>query len=130
MTISTDRKPSSPQLKKLFDQESWSKDRSLASIEALLASLTNFVAAYDGDELIGFGRAISDGHYRALIDDVIVDARYQGQGIGIKLMEALESQLSDIDEVFLNTSDGLEKFYGPFGYKKFDGLTMFKQRNA
>ena len=123
-----DRKPSAIGLKNLFDQEGWSKGRSLDSIEALLNTLHNFVAVFDGDDLVGFGRAVSDGQYRALIDDVIVDSKHRGRGIGKEIMRSMEYQLKNIDEVFLNTSTELKEFYGAFGYRKFDGLTMFKQK--
>jgi len=40
------------------------------------------VSAYDGDRLVGFGRAISDGMLHALIAEMIILPGYQGRGIG------------------------------------------------
>ena len=38
------------------------------------------LCAWDGDQLIGFGRVLTDFMYRATIWDVIVDKAYQKQG--------------------------------------------------
>lgn len=39
-------------------------------------------SAYVDKELVGFGRAISDGQYQSAIYDVVVLPRYQGKGVG------------------------------------------------
>ena len=38
-------------------------------------------------KLIGFGRAITEGVYRALIDDIIIDAAYRKKGLGRVIIE-------------------------------------------
>jgi hypothetical protein len=39
------------------------------------------VFVYDGEKLIGFGRAISNDAYQAAVYDMAVSPEYQGQGI-------------------------------------------------
>jgi predicted N-acetyltransferase YhbS len=74
--------------------------------------------------VVGFGRAISDGAFRALVDDVVVDASHRGQGLGFEIVKRLLTQLHDVDEVFLNTGPHLERYYGQFGFERFRGVAM------
>ena len=50
-------------------------------------------SAYLNEEIIGFGRAISDGQYQSVIYDVVVLPDYQNQGIGKLIMESLIEKL-------------------------------------
>ncbi len=45
------------------------------------------VFVYHADQLIGFGRAISDGVYQAAIYDCAVLPEFQGKGIGTTIMK-------------------------------------------
>ena len=47
------------------------------------------VFVFHNDELIGFGRAISDGAYQAAIYDVAVIPKYQGKNIGSKIVSSI-----------------------------------------
>ncbi|MBD3243905.1 MAG: GNAT family N-acetyltransferase [Chitinivibrionales bacterium] len=123
-TTSTDTKPSSAELSRLFSQTGWAAGRQGGDIEIMLANTQVFVAVRKAGTLVGFGRALSDGVYRALVDDIVVDESCRGQGLGAHIMESLMRQLSGIEEVFLNTGPNLEHFYARFGFAGFGGLTM------
>jgi ribosomal protein S18 acetylase RimI-like enzyme len=47
------------------------------------------VAAFDGEALVGFARAISDGAFNAYVSTVAVAPAYQRQGIGRELVKRL-----------------------------------------
>ena len=119
--------PSAQELKNLFAQTTWASKRENEDIRKLLQNLTVFVTIRENSRLIGFGRAIFDGVYRALLDDIIVDSAYQKRGLGKLIVETLLEQLNGIDSVFLNTSDDLVEFYKKFGFQEFSGLTMIKK---
>ncbi len=123
-TITTEQLPNASELRDLFLQTTWAKDRSIDGIELLLQNTTTYVVIRDNDQLIGFGRAISDGVYRALLDDIIVDAAYRKQGIGQLIVENLLHQLKGVEQVFLNTKPDLESYYKALGFSKIKGLTM------
>ncbi|BFP41700.1 hypothetical protein FGF1_25450 [Flavobacteriaceae bacterium GF1] len=126
-TISITEVPSEKELQKLFAQTTWAAKRKNLEIKRMLEHLTVFVTIRENSELIGFGRAISDGVYRALIDDIVVDDSYQKLGLGKVIVENLLKQLAGVEGIFLNTKPDLEGFYKKFGFKKVEGtITMEK----
>ncbi len=70
-----------------------------------------------GGQLIGFGRAISDGAYQAALYDIAIVPQYQGYGLGKLVMEELLGKLPGI-QVILYANPGKEKFYKKFGFRK------------
>lgn len=123
-TIATDRLPKPEEVQALCAQTTWAAERDLESIRSLLATNPVRVTVYLGDQLVGFGRAVSDGVYRALLDDIIVDSAHRGNGLGKAIVDRLVEQLEDVEELYLNTGPDLEGFYAKSGFKKNDGLTM------
>ena len=49
------------------------------------------VFVYDGDQLVAFGRAISDDAYQAAVYDLAVAPEYQRQGIGVAILCFIET---------------------------------------
>lgn len=88
------------------------------------------VFVYHADQLIGFGRAISDGAYQAAVYDCAVLPEFQGQGIGTKIMNAILSRLAQCN-VILYASPGKEGFYQKHGFRKMKtGMAHFKKSVA
>jgi len=75
------------------------------------------VFAFDGEKLVGTGRALSDGVWRAAIYDVAILPEYQNKGIGGKIVEYLV-QNSGVDVIMLYANPGKEPFYKKFGFRK------------
>lgn len=75
------------------------------------------VGAWDGERLIGFARAVTDGHFRAYIEDVIVHPDYQRQHIGQELMAHLLTSLTHIDVISLFCQSELRPFYEQLGFQ-------------
>ena len=76
------------------------------------------MSAYDNDDLVGFGRVISDGVLYALICDLIVKPSYQGQGIGSTLLNRLiaRCRAQQIRVIWLFSAKGKSSFYKNFGF--------------
>ena len=76
-----------------------------------------------GDRAIGVVRLLWDGGYIAFLSDLIVDSKYQGQGIGKTLVESCIIKLKkDMKpgykvKLTLNSAKGKESFYEKFGFK-------------
>ena len=66
-------------------------------------------------ELIGFGRAISDGVYQATIYDCAVLPEFHGKGGGTTIMKNILSRISHCN-VILYATPGKEGFYQTLGF--------------
>lgn len=76
------------------------------------------LGAWQGDRLVGFARVLTDGLYRALIDDVIVDASLRGQNLGSRMMQRLAERLAGVEEIFLRCEPDMAPFYERLGYQR------------
>ena len=80
--------------------------------------------ARDENKAIGVVRLLWDGGYIAFLSDVIVDPKYQGQGIGKKLVESIiERVKADMKpgykvKICLLAAKGKEPFYEKFGFSE------------
>lgn len=75
------------------------------------------VFVYDGPVLVGAGRALSDGVWRAAIYDVAVLPQYQGRGIGSMIMKHLIGS-AKVDVIMMYAAPGKSEFYERFGFRK------------
>lgn len=123
-TTSTHVLPSVSELARLFAQAHWAKQRSHDEIARLLENTKTFVVVREGASVVGFGRALTDGVFRALLDDIIVDQTHRGQGLGHVIVDTLMEQVATVEEVLLHTDHHLERFYGKHGFKEYAGLAM------
>jgi ribosomal protein S18 acetylase RimI-like enzyme len=71
--------------------------------------------AWHEGELIGAGRAITDGIAYAAIFDVVLLPEYQGKGIGRQMMTFL-AERSKAGNIILHSVPGKEEFYRKLGY--------------
>ena len=102
---SFDRQIELEQLQGLLRQTGWANQRSIEGIQEMLQGTPLTLGAWEGDRLVGFARVITDGIYRALIDDVVVEESKRGTGIGSKLMRQLIERLTEVEEVFLHCGE-------------------------
>lgn len=114
------------QLNELFQVAAfWAKDRSLEDLGIALANSKPVISVWDGEKLIGFARATSDGVYRATIWDVIIHPDYRGAGLGRKLVESVlsHSQMNRVERVYLMTTHQ-QSFYERIGFECNSSTTM------
>ncbi|NJL47643.1 MAG: GNAT family N-acetyltransferase [Leptolyngbyaceae cyanobacterium SM2_5_2] len=103
----------------------WAQDRSAEDMATAIAHSYPVVTAWDGDLMIGFTRATSDGVFRATIWDVVIDPNYQGSGLGRKMVETLVSHphMSRVERVYLMTTYQ-QGFYQRIGFEENPSTTM------
>ena len=71
------------QIQKLFNNYAfWAKKRNRKYIRKMLANSSIVITIWKKKKLIAFGRALSDGVYRAVLWDVVVAEEFQKKGIG------------------------------------------------
>ena len=114
------------QLQHLFAKTAfWARSRTMEDLKIAVTNSNPVVTIWDGDRLIGFARATSDGIYRAAIWDVIVDPDYQGMGLGRKLVQTVLSHplVSKVERVYLTTTHQ-QSFYERIGFERNETTTM------
>jgi ribosomal protein S18 acetylase RimI-like enzyme len=86
-----------------------------ATLAAQLAGSRWLAHAHDGNRLVGFARAISDGVTTAYVSNVMVDPAYRRLGIGRRLLAALTAGRDGVKFV-LHTRTGSRSFYSAIGF--------------
>ncbi|MDD3282417.1 MAG: GNAT family N-acetyltransferase [Candidatus Cloacimonetes bacterium] len=86
-----------------------------------------FVIAKRKEEIIGMGRAISDGFSDAYIQDVTVWENERGKGIGKGIIKELIRFLEahEIQWIGLISEPGYEDFYSKLGFGQMKSYTPF-----
>lgn len=83
------------------------------------------IFVFDQNELIGFGRMLSDGVRQSALYDIAVHPAYQGRNIGKEIVSRLISTTPECN-VILYASPGKEDFYRRLGFKKMKtGMALF-----
>jgi len=100
----------------LFTSVGWDF-RDPDELEAAFERSTFKAFAFEGDELIGFGRTIDDGRFYATIVDVIVSPAHQGRGVGRAIVQDLQSRLKGFIVVTLTAAKDVAPFYTKLGWR-------------
>ena len=88
------------------------------------------IFVFDGDRMIGFGRALSDDAYQAVLYDIAVIPDYQGKGVGKFIFEHILAKLGQCN-VILYASPGKEAFYSKLGMSRMKtGMALFTNAGA
>ncbi|MBE9045697.1 GNAT family N-acetyltransferase [Pleurocapsales cyanobacterium LEGE 10410] len=114
------------QLQELLESTAfWAKERRLEELEIAIANSDPVVSVWDGEKMIGFARAISDGIYRATIWDVVIHPDYQGVGLGQKLVKTVlnHPRMNRVERVYLMTTHQ-QHFYEQLGFQHNSSSTM------
>lgn len=112
----SDRKIKASDVIRLYNDAGWWDDRLEEDIEAMLNKELS-VGAWEDATLIGFARAVSDGKFRAYIEDVVIHSSYRKEGIGEKLVSKLLVELSHIAIISLFCEEHLIPFYEKNNFK-------------
>jgi GNAT superfamily N-acetyltransferase len=110
----------------LTGQAYWARSRSPEAVRQSIEHSLCF-GAYEGAELVGFARVVTDYAVIAWLLDVLVVETHRGQGLGKALVEAAlgHPDLQNVRRWMLGTRDahGLYRQYG-FGELADPGLFM------
>lgn len=116
-------------LQRLLDQHAfWAQGRSRRDLRRMLRGSTAVVSLWRGKRLVGFGRASSDGVFRAVLWDVVIPEDLQGQGLGRQLVEALLSSpaLRKAERTYLMTTNSAG-FYEQLGFSRVEGQQLLRR---
>jgi len=97
----------------------WGRGRSITDLRLMLRGSAAVVSLWKKNELVGFGRASSDGVYRAVLWDVVVKDELQGHGNGRLIVEALlnHDAIKNTERIYLMTTNQ-QGFYEQIGFEQ------------
>ncbi|MFC1887071.1 GNAT family N-acetyltransferase [Thermodesulfobacteriota bacterium] len=116
----------------LYRSEAWWTEGAddTNSAAKIVAGSYCFVIATVGNEIIGMGRAISDGASDSYLQDITVKASYRNQGVGSQIIERLVRRLNSagLKWIGLIAERGSHEFYSRLGFEQMpDSLPMLKK---
>jgi len=98
---------------------SWAKNRKTEDLKHCLANSDVIVSLWLNNQILGFGRALSDGAYRSVLWDIVIDDRHQGKGYGKLIVNSLleSREIKQSEKVYLMTSNQKD-FYSQIGFEE------------
>ena len=107
-------------LQKFLDANAfWAKSRTTSDLKKCLANSDVIISLWIKNEIVGFGRALTDGVYRGVLWDIVIDQNHQGKGFGSLIVNNLLStkKIKNTKKIYLMTTNK-KFFYSQFDFKE------------
>ena len=107
-------------LQRLLDNNaSWAQSRTINDLKKCLANSDVIISLWVDNEIVGFGRALTDGIYRGVLWDIVIDQNHQGKGYGTLIVKNLLSskKIKNTEKLYLMTTNK-KLFYSKFDFKE------------
>ena len=103
----------------------WAKNRTISDLKKCLANSDVIVSLWVGNEIVGFGRALTDGIYRGVLWDLVIDQNHQGKGFGTLILKNLLStkKIQNTKKLYLMTTNK-KNFYSQFDFKEVNSQDL------
>ncbi len=102
----------------LYEAHNWSSAKKSEQLHQALKNSHSLVSAWDDEELVGIGNAISDGFLVVYYPHLLVSPKYQGRGIGRKIIGILQEKYRDLHMQILTSDAEAVGFYEKCGFTK------------
>ena len=84
---------------------------------------------FEGDVLIGAGRALADGADCSYLCDIAVHPSHQGQGLGRAIITKLKELSVGHKKIILYANPGTERFYETIGFRRMlTAMAIFRNQ--
>lgn len=94
--------------------------KNLANSEKALQNSLFTIGIREGGKLIAFGRVVGDGGITYVVSDIMVDAKFQGRGLGKMIMKEIDSYLEKTNDedsyTILIANKPADKLYSKFSF--------------
>ena len=107
-------------LQQFFNRNAfWAKNRTSNDLRKCLANSDVIISIWSDGEIVGFGRALSDGVYRGVLWDIIIDENHQGNGYGKLIVKSLlnSKKIKNTKKIYLMTTNK-KLFYSQIDFKE------------
>ncbi len=116
--IKNTREITQEQVLELYTLNKWSAAEKPDILYKALMNSEELVSAWDGEQLVGLGNAISDGYLVVYYPHMLVHPDCQGKGIGSKILSRLQEKYKDFHMQILVADGRAIDFYGKNGFEK------------
>ncbi len=97
-------------------------------IQAMLDNSNLIISAWDGIELIGIARSLTDYHYCCYLSDLAVKKEYQKSGIGKTLIELTQNTIGEQTMLLLLSAAPAMEYYPKIGFDKVENGFTIKRK--
>ena len=107
-------------LKKFLNRNAfWAKDRTIHDLKKCLANSDVIISIWFDNEIVGFGRALSDEVYRGVLWDIVIDQDHQGKGYGKLILKNIlnSKKIKNTKKIYLMTTNK-KLFYSQADFKE------------
>ncbi|HSI84293.1 MAG: GNAT family N-acetyltransferase [Candidatus Methylacidiphilales bacterium] len=121
ITYEHSRRISAKEFRDVLERTTLGVRRPLDDEECLNAMLSNadlVCTSWAGDRLIGVARSVTDFVYCCYLSDLAVDEKFQGRGVGRRLIRLTQSRLGPRAKIILLAAPGAQSYYPHIGMEQ------------
>ena len=108
----------------------WARERTINDLKKCLSNSDVIVSLWVGKEIVGFGRALTDGVYRGVLWDIVIDQNHQGKGYGKLIITKLLSskKIKNTKKLYLMTTNQ-KLFYSQFNFREVTNQSLLNRES-
>jgi GNAT superfamily N-acetyltransferase len=95
---------------------------------AMLRHADLMISAWQGAQLVGIARSLTDFGYVAYLADLAVDAAWQRRGIGRRLVQETRARLGPECMIVLLAAPAANDYYPKLGFEHHPRAWMYRER--
>lgn len=118
ITISETREIKAEKIIQLYKANKWSSAEKPTELYNALINSHSLITAWNKEELIGIGNAITDGYLVVYYPHLLVHPNYQGKGIGKMIMGKMQETYKGFHMQMLTADRKEVEFYRKAGFQK------------
>ena len=99
----------------------------LPRLEKMLQHADILITAWQGEQLIGVARALSDFSYCCYLSDLAVDRSHQHGGIGKALVDGVQAAIGTQSMLLLLAAPEAQAYYPKIGFEVADNAWIIKR---
>ena len=118
-------------LQNLLNQNAqWAQNRSISDLRHCLSKSDVIVSLWIDKKIVGFGRALSDGIFRSVLWDIVIDENHQGKGFGKLIVNALleSKSIKKTKKIYLMTTNKKD-FYTQLNFVEVNSQKLLIKYN-
>lgn len=100
----------------LYQANKWSSAKKPNALMNALRNSHSLITAWQGEQLVGLGNALSDGYLVVYYPHLLVHPEFHGLGIGRMIVEAFQKKYASFHQQILVADGGSIEFYKKCGF--------------